>query len=324
MRAADLAIRLGHTPTTLRAGVTAVESLPGGSLVMREDLAGTELGGGKLRKLEWCFGDTTAGDVLTLGPAGGLHLLSAAVVARARGVRMHAVAWPQPWLPGAAENLRAVHAHAENVWAARNRAHALVRLARLYATVRVQSGEEPAVWGPGASDAAGVLGWVQAGLELAERAAAGEFPLPSRVVLAQGSGGTAAGLRLGLGLAGVSTEVHTVDVTGFGAALVHAQTARAERLLTGAGLRIPGLPPLRCIHEPSEYGVPTAAAGAATVWAAAHGFTVDPVYSAKALAWALSSGGPFCFIATANGRPMAPLLRSALADLPRRLAVLWR
>lgn len=323
MLAAELPIRLGRSPLQLRVAPTPVEPLPGGSWVMREDAAGGDIGGSKLRKLEWCFADSPAGDVITLGPAGGLHLVSAAVVGRALGVRVHAVAWPQPWLPGAEANLQALHAHAENVWASRSRAHALARLARLYATVRVQSGERPAVWGPGASDAAGTLGWAHAAMELAERAAAGEFPLPGRVVLAQGSGGTAAGLQLGFALAGVPTEVHAVDVTGFGAALVRAQSARACRVLEEAGVVVPRLPVFRCVAEPSPYGVPTAAGGGAAAWAAANGFAVDPVYSAKALAWALSGGGAFLFVATANGRPMAPLLRSALPELPARLAALW-
>lgn len=323
MLAAELPIRLGRTPARLRTGITAVQPLPGGAWVMREDVAGGELGGSKLRKLEWLFADSAAGDVLTLGPAGGLHLMSAAVVGRSLGVRVHAVAWPQPWLPGAERNLRALHAHAENVWAARSRAHALARMARLYATVRVQSGEAPEVWGPGASDAAGTLGWAQVGMELSERARAGEFPLPTRVVVAQGSGGTAAGLQLGFALAGATTEVQAVDVTGFGAPLVQAQSARACRLLRWAGVALPALPVLRCIAESSPYGVPTAAGGEAALWAEAQGFTVDPTYSAKALAWARSGGGSFLFVATANGRPMAPLLRSALDELPARLKSLW-
>jgi D-cysteine desulfhydrase len=323
MRAVDLPIRLGCTPVSLRPRPSAVEPLPGGSLVLREDLAGTDLGGGKLRKLEWLLAHNRSGDILTLGPAGGLHLLSATVIGRQQGLRVHAVAWPQRWLPLAEAQLRAVHAHAEMVWPARSQAHALARLARVWATVRVQSGEPPTTWGPGGSDAAGTLGWVQAGLELAERAAAGEFLLPCRVVVAHGSGGTAAGLRLGFGLAGAAVEVHAVDVTGLGAGLLRAQTERASRLLAASGVATPPLPPLVVVAEPSPYGAPTAAAGAASCWAADHGFIVEPVYSGKALAYARSAGVPFLFVATANGHALAPHLRSALTALPPRLQALW-
>ena len=307
----------------LRAVPSAVQPLPNRSLVLRDDLAGTEIGGGKLRKLEWLLAENATGDVITLGPAGGLHLLSSAVVGRKLGLRVHAVAWPQRWLPLAEAQLRAMHAHAETVWPSRSRAHALARLARVWATVRAQSGEAPAIWGPGGSDAAGTLGWVEAALELAERAASGEFVLPPRVVVAQGSGGTAAGLQVGLALAGVAVEVHTLDTTGFGARLVKARVAAVTRLLAARGLRVPPLPPLRVIAEGSPYGEPSVAGGKAALWAEREGFGVEPVYSGKALAYALQSATPFLFINSGNGLPLGPLLRSALPVLPARLAALW-
>jgi D-cysteine desulfhydrase len=323
VRAVELRARLGLVPVRLRPAVSTLQPLPGGAWVLREDLAGDTLGGGKLRKLEWLLGETVSGDVITLGPAGGLHLLSAAVVGRARGLRVHAIAWPQRWLPISETNLRALHAHAETVWPARSRGHAMARLARVWATVRVQAGEPPAVWGPGGSDAAGTLAWAEAGLELVERAAAGEFVMPPRLVVAQGSGGTAAGLQLGLALGGATTEVYTVDVTGFGAALVRTQSECARRRLEAAGVPVPTLPPLRVQAAPNAYAVPDSAAGRAAVWAADHGFTVDPVYSGPALAGALATGEPFLFVATANGHALDPLLRSALPELPPRLRALW-
>ncbi len=63
---------------------------------------------------------------------------------------------------------------------------------------------------PGATCGPGMLGTVRAGLELADQIRAGELPEPDRIVVALGSGGTAAGLAVGLGMAGLRPLIHAV------------------------------------------------------------------------------------------------------------------
>ena len=58
----------------------------------------------------------------------------------------------------------------------------------------------------------GALGFVNAGLELAEQVRAGLLPEPEWVFVAMGTGGTTAGLALGLGLGGLRTRVRAVRV----------------------------------------------------------------------------------------------------------------
>jgi D-cysteine desulfhydrase len=70
--------------------------------------------------------------------------------------------------------------------------------------------DEAAVVPPGATSAVAMLGLVRAAFELAAQIQQGVLPSPDRVVLALGSGGTAAGLAVGLGLAGVPATVHAV------------------------------------------------------------------------------------------------------------------
>ena len=60
---------------------------------------------------------------------------------------------------------------------------------------------------PGGTSPLGMLGHVNAALELAQQVSRGEMPAPARVVLPVGSGGTAAGLALGLAIAGMDTMV---------------------------------------------------------------------------------------------------------------------
>ncbi len=65
----------------------------------------------------------------------------------------------------------------------------------------------------GGSNWLGVVGFVNAGLELAAQVSAGAIPEPARLYVANGTMATTAGLALGLALAGLPTEVHAVRVT---------------------------------------------------------------------------------------------------------------
>ena len=55
-------------------------------------------------------------------------------------------------------------------------------------------------------------GYVEPALEIAEQVTGGELPEPATVVVPAGSGGTPAGLALGLRLAGLQTRVFGVVV----------------------------------------------------------------------------------------------------------------
>jgi D-cysteine desulfhydrase len=74
-------------------------------------------------------------------------------------------------------------------------------------------GRNPWVVPIGGTSWLGAFGFVAAGIELAEQIADGELPEPGRLYIATGTMGTAAGLALGLALAGLKTEVHAVRVS---------------------------------------------------------------------------------------------------------------
>ena len=148
----------------------------------------------------------------------------------------------------------------------------------------------------GGSSPLGVLGHVNAALELTDQIARGEIEQPAFVVVPLGSGGTAAGLTLGFALAGLDTMVVGARV---GPRLVVNRT-RALRLAGRtlaliariSGRAIP-TPRLRLeVHHAAyggAYGRPLAsAAPAETTFRGAGGPSLDATYSAKALAAALS------------------------------------
>lgn len=307
----------------LREPGLVVQTLPTGLRVLDESRVSQPLGGSKVRNLEWLLGEARAGggDVVTLGPAGGQHLLASAVYGQRAGLRVHAVAWPQPWSEAAERSLRVLHAHAEVVWPAASRNLSPFTVGRVVATVRFLAGYPPTLWPPGGSSPTGTLGWVQGGLDIAAAIQTGELSGIERVYVPLGSGGLAAGLRAGLALGGSSATVVAVDVTGGGRLAVEAVGFGVKRLLARHGVAVGKLAPLQIVREASAYGVPTQAGTAASQVAVDAGAFVDSTYGAKALAVALRDASPrkCLFVATANARPLDELLTGALTNLPQRL-----
>jgi D-cysteine desulfhydrase len=334
---------LPYARVPLLGGPTAVErvasaGLPGGAgpgesvWVKREDRAGTLYGGNKVRKLEWLLGDAleSGRDVLTAGTAGSNHLVATAVYGRAVGVQVLAVVAPQPDTPTARRNARILHAHAERLWVARTEAEVPFAFARAWASTRLFGGASPAVLPVGGSSPLGALGWVGAGLELAAQVAAGELPAPDRVYVALGSGGTVAGLLVGLRLAGLPTEVVAVRAAPSWLASpwrVQRLAGATLALLCRHGAHSVSLGGVRYLEGQygAGYALPTPAAIDATSRAAAVGLALEGTYTAKAYAAMLAEpGGVRLFVHTANSWPLEPLLTSALDDVPGSLKGLLR
>lgn len=276
---------------------TPVERLAGmGTLgerlwIKRDDLSAPPCGGNKARTLEFLLGSVAAGDtVLTLGGAGSAHVLATAIHARALGARTHALRWRHHMNPTAtrvSERLVQLCASAPVLHSSLS---ALLRgqLARVRGGVYYV----PA----GGSSALGALAHVNAALELAEQLRAGLMPIPAHVVLPLGSGGTTAGLALGLAIAGLDITVVGVQV----APRIVANSWRVRRLAGAAarliehmtGERVPRIDPgrLRIVRTEygGAYGRPTARATAiAPMLEQVCGIRLDQSYTAKAFVAAL-------------------------------------
>src|SRR5688572_918367 len=152
-------------------------------------------------------------------------------------------------------------------------------------------------WIPfGGTSPRGILGHVNAALELADQVERAELPLPARVVVPLGTGGTAAGLALGFAAAGMKTDVIGARVvpriaTGGARVLLRAlATARWIRRTTGVDLPRVRRDAIRVVHDAyaGAYGrVSPLGADAAAVMESASGMRLDATYSAKAFAIAL-------------------------------------
>jgi D-cysteine desulfhydrase len=282
--------------------------LPGEVWVKDDGRLGTVYGGNKVRKLEWTLADARARGatcVLTGGALATNHGLATALYARELGLRTTLVLVDQPmddYVAAAFARLQRTGARIHRARTPRG-AYALAPWAYLRST-----GRRPPYWLPvGGSSPRGLLGFVEAGLELAAQVSAGELPEPSRIVLAVGSGGCAAGLLVGLQLAGLRSQVHGVlvnDATPVTHDSVLRMAAKAARLV-GTPAPTDGLV-LDTAWLGGGYGHPTPEAAAASAVLAAQGVTTEPVYTAKAAAalLALPPGEPVLFWQTHNTRPL--------------------
>ncbi|MDD5308433.1 MAG: pyridoxal-phosphate dependent enzyme [Deltaproteobacteria bacterium] len=279
-------VPLGKWPTP----VERVEGLVAGReiWVKRDDLSSPAYGGNKVRKLELVLAGRT-GTVITAGALGSHHVLATAIHGRALGLACVGVLVPQP--PGD---------HASVVLALNERhCERIVRVDRMAAIpalfgLAARAVRDPSVVHvvlPGASNALGTLGWVAAGLELASQAHLGLCPIPERVYVACGTGGTAAGLALGLALEGLETEVVAVRVASRLAgnrAWLGTLARRSLRLLRTLGANAP-TPALRLRVEHRfvgpGYGRPTVAAkDAVKRISESAGLILETTYTGKALA----------------------------------------
>jgi D-cysteine desulfhydrase len=181
-----------------------------------------------------------------------------------------------------------------------------------------RGGHPPYLLPAGGSSRVGVLGYVEAALEIAAQVEDGILPEPAHVVVPVGTGGTAAGLALGLQLAGLRTRVVGIvvnDQLRLDGPVIARLARRTAALLEhrgaqlGGSLRIePDMFNLTRDQIGAGYGHPTETASRAAGLAAEEGLQLDPVYTAKAMAGLLALraegrlGGSVLFIHTDGPR----------------------
>src|SRR5688500_17111855 len=186
---------------------TPIEPLPevpaAGSLwLKRDDLSAEVFGGNKVRALEFLLGAVERGDtVLTIGGEGSTHVLATAHHAARLGARTQAIRWRHEMGPLA----RTVAAHAAGICDVTTTRTIVGTAAR---AIWRRARNPRLHWIPlGGSSPLGTLGHVNAALELERQLAARTMPRPGRIVVPLGTGGTAAGLALGLAIAGLRIPV---------------------------------------------------------------------------------------------------------------------
>ena len=317
------------TPVALLKGLSTRDA----SLwVKRDDQTNALYGGNKVRKLEHILqeaGRRRAKRIVTFGAAGSHHVLATALHAGREGYGVAAVLTPQPRSEHAMENLRAALGAGLEAAPAPTIAHVPLALARL-----VRRGDY--VVPPGGSNAIASVGYAEAVRELADQVHRSELPEPDAIVVALGSGGTAAGIVAGVVRAGLRSVVIGVRVVD------PPLVTRAATLLLARGVsrrlgRRDGWRSLSraFVMEPGKlgrgYGYPTTWGAAATERAASEGLTLEPTYTAKAFAYALElierrRYRDVLYWHTLSGADLAPLVAAGPEerDVPSGLRGLLR
>ncbi len=256
--------------------------------VKRDDVSAEPYGGGKPRKLELILGAAQREGrigVATFGGVGSHHAAATAIYAKRVGLACHLWLIPQPPTEEVRRVLLTSVGHG-----------AVVELAGSLQSARrraLKLGEAFALIAAGGSSVIGNIGFVNAGLELADQVATGDAQRPDVVYAAVGTMGSAVGLVIGLALAGLATEVVGVRTASWSAAsprkfrTLHDDTVRWLRE------RDPQVPDLKLTAKQfrfenrflgSGYAVPTRRGSEATRRAAAMGLRLDSTYTAKAFA----------------------------------------
>lgn len=273
-------------------------------------------GGNKVRKLEWLIPDAQRSGrrtILTFGALGTNWGLAATLYARDHGLRTALALVDQP----VDDHVRAQLERHRSSGATLHFTHSKARTVAMapWLLVRHRTGFRPPYVVPaGGSSPVGALGYVEAALEIAGQVADGTLPEPSHVVVPVGTGGTTAGLLVGLRLAGLRTRVVGVVVNDQ-LKLDHGTVTRLARrtanLLRDRGAEIPPVDEDALVMTRdwlgAGYGHSTESAGAALARARDEGLTLEPVYTAKALDGLLQlnadgrlGDGPVLFVNT-NG-----------------------
>jgi len=264
--------------------------------VKRDGLSHPVYGGNKMRKFEFIFGDVRrkgARAVITGGGLGSHHTLATAVVARQFGIQPVCAYYCQPVDEKVRHNLRLSAPLGIDAHFCGDYAGLALSFLWQYARWFLRTRRPPYFIYPGASSTLGLLGYVNAALEIRDQVLAGGLPAPDAIYVAAGSCGTLAGLVLGVRLAKLESRVVGVGVIERDV----ANRPKVARLVNRAAGYLqkcdPSIPRVEIAPEEIDlldgylgagYAHPTEGArNAVTLAGETEGLTLETTYTGKAL-----------------------------------------
>ncbi|MFB0520668.1 MAG: D-cysteine desulfhydrase family protein [Desulfatiglandales bacterium] len=288
-------VALGNLPTPLHELPRLSAALGGPRIFMkRDDLTGLALGGNKCRKLEYVLADAKKRGVDTLITSGSSQSnFALQMAAAARKVRM------QPYLV----LVKGVHVETQGNLLLHNILDSTVNIlevsdpGEMFTTMPKRmneladelrgKGRNPLVIPAGAFTPLGTAGWVDAAEEISQQLEDQGIEI-HYVVLANGTGGTQAGLVLGfkqlklhLDVVGMSVFYEKTEAIN----MVVTQVTETARLLGLDAAITPGEVTVYDDYIGQGYGIPTKECiEAIRVVAQTEAIFLDPVYTGKAMA----------------------------------------
>ena len=213
-------LRLANTPTPLQFKERLSRKAGVSIYFKRDDFTGSELSGNKIRKLEFLMADARANGadtVLTCGGAQSNHCRATALAAVKTGLdSLLLLRTENPEHPPAAEGNILLDALAGSafVWITPDQYRRRDEIFEREALRLKAAGRAPYIVPEGGSTALGAWGYALAIEELVDdlKRLDGGAVQPTTVICAAGSGGTIAGLALGVRMSGAPLRIVGVNV----------------------------------------------------------------------------------------------------------------
>ena len=202
-------IPIASIPTPVSAHTIGLASGTRNIMVKHDETSNEIYGGNKIRKLEYLLQRARARNarrIATFGAVGSNHALATAIHATRLGFDCTCFLSHQKATANIARTLN-MHRELGTELVRWGRSVDSLMLYRKYLQHR-----KTWVIPLGGTCWLGAVGFVNAGLELAEQIRTAEIPCPARIYIACGTTGSAAGLTLGLAAAGLRTSVHAIQV----------------------------------------------------------------------------------------------------------------
>jgi D-cysteine desulfhydrase len=206
-------VNLINAPTPVEKMVKTNEILGGMNIwIKRDDLTNSKYGGNKPRKYEFVIPyiqKRKINRILTVGGLGSNHSLAITIIARDFGIKTSLYLSNQPLTQHVRENLLCDHYYGAELIYTKDHNYKKYNLLK-----DLISDWSSYYLCTGASNSIGTIGFINAGLELAEQIKKGDIPEPDKLFVAVGSMGMVIGLFIGLELARLKTKIIGVSVIG--------------------------------------------------------------------------------------------------------------
>jgi D-cysteine desulfhydrase len=282
--------------------------------VKRDDCIGALFGGSKVRKLDYLLAEPhyqDANEWAATGAIGSGQLVALSAAASALGHRLNAYVFWEPPSADVLDNMAYITSNAASLHFYNGRISTALHHPKLLLGDAVG---RAAVIPVGATTPLSMIGMVRAALELKQQIDAGVLPCPDEVVVACGTGGLAAGLSVGFGIAGIPTTVRAVAVVERAlssyARIRHLQHSLGEALRARGVELGPDDDPVAVQIDRGAlgrgYGRATAASEQACELAYDRGLRLESIYSGKALAALIAQ--PFSEARPAEAAPNKKVL----------------
>ena len=309
--------------------------------IKRDDQSSSVYGGNKIRKLEFILAAARQREVRHLVTPGGIgtnHGLATAIFCDQLGIKCTLLLYHQPVTENVKHTLRLLAAYKARLVYHKTLWRTMVYYYSLY---RFKFPGAYFVY-PGGSNTIGNIGYVNAAFELKDQINQGMLPEPAVIFCPLSSGGSLAGLALGVQLAGLNTRVIGVRVLPshlgpFQACTPNTVAKQIKHTYANLKKKCRGLPDTS-IRGPeilqdylgSGYGTPTrAGSNAYHLMQEKEGINLDPTYTAKTFAAVLdycrnhqADRGPVLYWHTYNSVDLSARARQVDdRDLPELLRV---